>query len=799
MRPGRVWVLGLLLGALGGCRWADADQPVHTGKAFVLETGHTIGQTFVARRAGLAGFAFWLDPEPEAQGTLEFQLVPAPDSGAPAGSVFRSARLRLPEGSPAGFYRFLFEPIPGSHGQDYLALLRFQGSGRLRIGTGPPEAYLDGALYVDGDPKEAQATFQLIYDPLWILSDVARGALKGLFLLGLSACLYVGPGLWLLDLGGIPRHAQGGGLGRAALAAGVGLALYPVLFLWSDLLGLRWGRWGVGGIGAVGLLRLLWEGWRKWRTGHGFQPSGADLALIGTLGLGWAVRLWAVRDLEAPMWGDGFQHTVITQLFLDHGGLFRSWAPYAPIESFTYHFGFHSTMAVLAWATGWSVEKVVLFGGQVLNGWAAWTLYPLAVRLAGGSPWAGVVAVLLPALLWPMPMFYVNWGRYPQLAGQVILPVVVWLIWEWLEAPRISRRAGLVTALAVAGLAFTHYRVLAFFAAFVIGWGLVRGWALPPSARVQAILRAAAVALVVAALLAPWLLRLGEGGLPAFLQRQMAGGDTGGGSLPGWGDLRRYLPEWGWVLLGLAVAVGGMRRPREVALVAAWWGVAFLTAHPSALRLPGAMVISGFAFWIALYIPAALMVGMAAGLGGRERQGWGYLLAILVGIAGIWGGMDRRRDVQPGIHALVTRPDRRAMAWIREHTPPEARFLINGFLAYEGQDAVGSDGGWWLPLLARRAAFIPPLPYAIERPRDPNLPLRLREAIRRLAAQDPQALADLAREGWCYLYIGQRRGHVNTSHALFEDFKSWQQGGFLKEIYRNDLVIVFNIVLCGHG
>ncbi|MGQ9710918.1 MAG: hypothetical protein ACUVXE_10690, partial [Anaerolineae bacterium] len=63
----------LLLGGalfLTGCSdFVDRDQVnVSPGAEVVLEPGHTVGQTFVARHGGLDGVEVWLEPEPEARG-----------------------------------------------------------------------------------------------------------------------------------------------------------------------------------------------------------------------------------------------------------------------------------------------------------------------------------------------------------------------------------------------------------------------------------------------------------------------------------------------------------------------------------------------------------------------------------------------------------------------------------------------------------------------------------------------------------------------------------------------------------
>ena len=65
-------------------------------------------------------------------------------------------------------------------------------------------------------------------------------------------------------------------------------------------------------------------------------------------------------------------------------------------------------------------------------------------------------------------------------------------------------------------------------------------------------------------------------------------------------------------------------------------------------------------------------------------------------------GRQRLNTVDPRQFSLLTRPDLRAFDWIRENTPDDAGFLVNSFFAFNNSLNVGSDGGWWLPLLTKR-------------------------------------------------------------------------------------------------
>ncbi|TEU01223.1 MAG: hypothetical protein E3J29_01115, partial [Dehalococcoidia bacterium] len=470
----RRWT-GILLAAMAllliGCSgFVDRDQlKVERGAEATLEPGHPVGQTFVARHAGLNGVEIWLEPGQGSQGEISLHLRADPQSEEDlATAVLPRAQVSSP-----GFYRLSFAPLRDSHGRYYYAFLEVARDGVVQVGAGPGEAYLDGALYRDHQPLNAQVAFRLVYSPQHVLLDLGRAAVGGLGLLLVTGLLYIVPGLALLVW--MWPEERLSWAERLGIAAGLSLALYPLLLLWTDLVGLHLGPLYAWLPIAGGLAALVWR-YRDWRPRRGWEAlrqwahSEAlwpDLALMMVMGLVFGVRLLVVRTLDAPMWGDSYQHTMIAQLMVDHGGLFDSWEPYASLRTFTYHFGFHTAEAAFHWLTGLGMLQVTIWMGQILNGLAVLALYPLAVRVSGNR-WAGVGAVLVAGLLSPMPMFYVNWGRYTQLAGQVILPAAVLVTWSALETPRRDWRLIVLGWIAVGGLALTHYRVLIFYIVFIL-------------------------------------------------------------------------------------------------------------------------------------------------------------------------------------------------------------------------------------------------------------------------------------------------------------------------------------------
>ena len=79
---------------------------------------------------------------------------------------------------------------------------------------------------------------------------------------------------------------------------------------------------------------------------------------------------------------------------------------------------------------------------------------------------------------------------------------------------------------------------------------------------------------------------------------------------------------------------------------------------------------------------------------------------------------------------------------------------------------VGSDGGWWLPLLAHRQTILQPVTYIFES--EPmtgyyqwvHQPARM---IQTHGLTNPETISTLEEHGITHVYIGQQQGRVNYS------------------------------------
>lgn len=565
---------------------------------------------------------------------------------------------------------------------------------------------------------------------------------------------------------------------RLALAAALSLSIYPLLYLWTHTIGLSIGPVIAWAPGAAGLSAWLWTQ-RTWlrRTRPALPGVGSATAdsahgiavflLILALVL---CRLVPVRDMVAPAWGDSVHHTMIVQLLLDHRGLFASWAPYAPLESFTYHFGFHSAIAVWATVTGQSAPQAVITGGQVLNVLAVLALYPLAVRLAG-SRVAGIGALLVAGLVSQMPAMYVNWGRYTQLTAQVILPIWLWTIdiW-WAGARRPSRRILVYIALLSAGLALTHYRVaiLALFAGSA--WGIWSLWQMRSYWRewTRRTVWLLGTGVIAVALILPWAFvvrtsRLAE--VAGALAQRSTQATVVRSELTIWTSVDAYYSPVLWLGALAALLLALWRRPRLAVPLLLWGAFVFVAANPFLLGMAGTGIVTNFLLTLALYIPLSLIAGWLLGEAWhlfRLRPVGRVALAAVVSVAALFG-IGRQLTIVDPAYQMVTRADIAALDWVDTNISPGGRFLVNSFLAYNDSLVAGSDAGWWLPYYTRLANNVPPILYSVET----LSPDTDRTELVQLVADVEASLGDaedlrstLCRDGITHVYLGDRQGTV---------------------------------------
>jgi hypothetical protein len=169
----------------------------------------------------------------------------------------------------------------------------------------------------------------------------------------------------------------------------------------------------------------------------------------------------------------------------------------------------------------------------------------------------------------------------------------------------------------------------------------------------------------------------------------------------------------------------------------------------------------------------------------------------VVVLLGLWGASLCLGDVDIPDHALVLPPDLRAFAWIEQNTPRESRFLVNAQPAFYETATIGTDGGWWMPLLAGRQTTIPPMNYSFEQ--EPWDGYRdsinnLYQEIESKGIDDPEVINELRLRGVTHVYIGQQNGGVSHFGPSNFDLEALQSSPYYRLVYRQDRVWIFEVL-----
>ena len=430
-------------------------------------------------------------------------------------------------------------------------------------------------------------------------------------------------------------------------------------------------------------------------------PALTALGLVAGL-VGWA-RVVQAEGLYVPLWVDSLHHTLLVRVAFERGAPPIDLTPYLPVDQLLYHWGYHVVLATALHTAGGAVPAdlpgALLAAGQIVG-----FLVPLAWGAVAWQltrrPLAAPVAALVAGLVSIMPAFYLSWGRYTLLFGMLLLPGVLLALGDALRTG--GWRTLLRAVVALVALTLTHIAVTLLAILWVVALLLLA------AAPARALRRALLVALAATVLCAPWLGQL-------FGRAQWRSGPTAAAVVgdPGFNALAEGLlwtsPNLPLVALAaLAALLGLRRRRRTVVLLVLWCAGIMLLANPPLIGLPYLSLFTNETVAITMFAPLALLIaaGVADLLRGARAQ---WVAAFVIVALAIWGAGQQRSVVRADTR-LADAADLRAIAWVRDNLPADARFVVRSTPWLATVDR-GLDGGWWLLPLAGRGVSTPPVIY----------------------------------------------------------------------------------------
>ena len=723
----------------------EASQEYNSENVGILDTQTSLGQSFISRRSNLNGIKIWVTS----------QSGPANTASNPQSNTIKVRLYHSVGDETPIFITLAATPTSGNNvpisinipglkdpaGQSYYLLLSVD-NGSIQINGRLEDAYPYGQAYNNSNPINADIAFRLSYNygPPSFLHDI-KLYISNIWIIFPLLVLLGLPGWLLLEASGFRTHFDHGE--QTAISIGLSLAVVPLVMLWTTTLNLKWSKQAVlfvtGFLIAIFIVRLIYVFIIIPRNNHngGEEPNsppvwhqliskGLDknafvlvLIFLATL----IVRLVMVRDLATPAWVDSVHHALITRLILANGAYPSTYLPYLDITPTIYHPGFHSIAATFVWLTGLDLSRSLLILGQVLNALSIFSVYLLTKTLTRSSS-AGIFAAFITGFLTPMPAYYTSWGRYTELTGLLLLPVVLTLLQLWLKG-KADKKFGWILglgAITAAGLFMIHYRVEAFLACLIFAY-LMYNLAFDRNhnhfKQTEVLLFIAAMAFISIVFVLPWFIPTLKSTLLPSLSTPVVLAVAPFQDFS-WPYLTSALGKQALALAGLGLIWSLIKKCRIAFITLLWVFSMFVLANLDVLKLPGSGLITNISVEIILFIPISILGGYFIDqvvdnwrklIPSRYNIPVYTLLLILFGFSAYIGSKQLVGILNP-VTILSRKADLPAITWVTNHIPENEPIVINPFAWGYGLYA-GNDGGYWIAPLSGRLTLPPPVLYGL--------------------------------------------------------------------------------------
>ncbi|MEN6410777.1 MAG: DUF6541 family protein [Anaerolineaceae bacterium] len=441
------------------------------------------------------------------------------------------------------------------------------------------------------------------------------------------------------------------------------------------------------------------------RSSEGAAPLAWIVAVTAIL-IAVIWRLYQARTLAFPAWVDSLHHTLITRVILEQGGLPTNLQPYIDVPFF-YHYVFHTLAASFSALGEVTPDRAVLWLGQGIS-----ALVGLSVYRLGKTIWKDVrpaaFAAVLVTFFAQMPAYYLTWGRYTLLTGLVIMPLAASAAFETAHDDTRTPESIARLAILTAGTLLCHYLAALLLAFFLVALAVVEGVSALRARRWQRDLWLFLVGAPLLGLLValPWLLRIFQY-QPSYASVEVLSNPT----RESWQYIGKMLgPRRDWVLIitGGVGLLWALRNKHNLPLVL-WSVILGLFTLPMGIQL-GPFRPDLYA--IVLFMPASLLAGnlftsLANGFNWlTEQKRWGWVaLGVLAAVSIVWGGLETRNVLNPTT-IIANAADRKALDYIKENTPSDARFWMNTTL-WISKVYRGVDGGAWIMPYTGRWSIVP--------------------------------------------------------------------------------------------
>jgi len=587
-----------------------------------------------------------------------------------------------------------------------------------------------------------------------------------------SFILFMGSGLLFLCL--FPNSKKMSISMRLILVFGLSLGLWVILLIWLDCFNIALNKWLVRIIFVLIASLLFVKGIKNRKAFLTFfkeNNARSDLLIIAFSVLITLLYFYFYRDLIAGMGSDSMHHTLISSLILKNGQLPSDYGPYAPVVSFSYHFGYHSFIAAISWLSGISARLLVVISTAVLMGLASLAGGALVLYLTNNAL-LGLLSEAIIGIIYVFPAYSLLWGRYTQLMGTLMLMIFIMGLIYWKEQEKFSFKFASVLVVLTIGLLFSHYRIAFVGAVFAVLYLLLQE---KPLSNIKThIGKWAAVPLGAIMLSAPWIIQLLINRKKGFETIGVQTNDSFFSLADRLGPFFKIEIQT-WLLIGISVVfilLGFYRRNKIILVVFYWLLALFFISQPMVFG----HTVDPVTLIISLYVPIIILTGsglsIIAGLITKRSGKFIMKIAIvLLVMAGIILGIRRWETIDFPTKTFVTVDDLEAAEWIKNNTEPDALFLINTYqFPINEHLMIGLDAGYWLPVLAERQTVAPPMVYLVEKMsyyHAENDPIKYH--LINNAISSPGSAEALRESGVDYIYLGAKGGIIKLESVKTSD------------------------------
>lgn len=498
------------------------------------------------------------------------------------------------------------------------------------------------------------------------------------------------------------------------------------------------------------------------------------------------IILFSLKGIVTGLGSDSYHHTLISQLIYEQGKAPTNYFPYAPLTSFSYHFGFHALVALIATFTGVPVQLLVPITGTLIVGLASLGCYFLAIQLFNDNILAFAVGIITICIT-VIPFYLVNFSRFPQLLGLLYCTVFIGFFIMWSKYNFSYKLIPNFSIIAL-GLAFAHYRVtimsvigLLLYIFFVrkqnsinnnlINFDNLKKWVYS--------------GLMTILLFLPWVIQI-------YLSSKIGVSGDIGPMNSSFFNINRLGTEviqyptnfFIYFLLFVALILSIKIGERKIFWLFSWVFFLLVLSNKYLLNLYMDTVSTIFS----LFIPIALITGWAykkmLELVPRKYK----LKNIFVAISSLFVFYCVSllpQYIHPE-YSFVTQEDIKAFDWINLNIAKHNNFIVNTYnFNFNKNYIIGIDAGYWIPFFTENSTVSIPMIYLIERVESDQIIEDLRRVHAFTDFTSKENIEVIREIGYSYLYLGEN-GSKNHLGEI-------QNSNFYDLVYNSSNTYIFRI------